>query len=67
MSCLRIDLKPRFDDTPKYVNIVIDGENKELFISKNDKLYDEFLGKPLSEKSHHLLHTSYQPIPLYKR
>ncbi|HOD11716.1 MAG TPA: NADH-dependent [FeFe] hydrogenase, group A6 [Candidatus Omnitrophota bacterium] len=23
------------------------------------KLYDEFLGKPLSEKSHHLLHTSY--------
>ena len=23
------------------------------------KLYDEFLGKPLSEKSHHLLHTHY--------
>ena len=23
------------------------------------KLYDEFLGKPLGEKSHHLLHTSY--------
>ncbi len=42
MSCLRIDLKPRFDDTPKYVNIVVDEENKELFISKNDKLYDEF-------------------------
>lgn len=31
------------------------------------QLYDEFLGKPLGEKSHHLLHTSYQPIPLYKR
>jgi NADP-reducing hydrogenase subunit HndD len=23
------------------------------------KLYDEFLGKPMSEKSHHLLHTAY--------
>ncbi len=23
------------------------------------KLYEEFLGKPLSEKSHHLLHTHY--------
>ncbi|MBN1437141.1 MAG: iron hydrogenase small subunit [Sedimentisphaerales bacterium] len=25
------------------------------------KLYDEFLGKPLGEKSHHLLHTHYAP------
>ena len=24
------------------------------------RLYDEFLGKPLGEKSHHLLHTHYQ-------
>ncbi|MEC9488914.1 MAG: iron hydrogenase small subunit, partial [Halanaerobium sp.] len=24
------------------------------------KLYEEYLGKPLGEKSHHLLHTSYQ-------
>jgi NADP-reducing hydrogenase subunit HndD len=23
------------------------------------KLYEEFLGKPLGEKSHHLLHTHY--------
>ena len=23
------------------------------------KLYEEFLGKPMSEKAHHLLHTSY--------
>ena len=23
------------------------------------KLYDEFLGKPMSEKAHHLLHTNY--------
>jgi len=30
------------------------------------KLYDEFLEKPLSKKSHHLLHTTYQEIPVYK-
>jgi len=29
-------------------------KNKEI-----QKLYDEYLGKPLSEKSHHLLHTHY--------
>lgn len=29
------------------------------------QLYKEFLGKPLSEKSHHLLHTKYQPRELY--
>ena len=26
-----------------------------------EKLYAEFLGKPLGEKSHHLLHTHYTP------
>jgi NADH-quinone oxidoreductase subunit G len=31
------------------------------------KLYDDFLGKPLSEKSHHLLHTHYTPRPQYQR
>ncbi len=31
------------------------------------KLYAEFLGKPLGEKSHHLLHTTYQERPLYKK
>ena len=31
------------------------------------QLYKEFLGKPLSEKSHHLLHTKYQPLPIYRR
>lgn len=31
------------------------------------KLYEEYLGKPLGEKSHHLLHTSYQPRPVYHR
>ena len=30
-------------------------------------LYKEFLGKPLSEKSHHLLHTKYTPRPVYVR
>jgi NADH-quinone oxidoreductase subunit G len=29
------------------------------------KLYDEFLGKPLSEKSHKYLHTHYASRPLY--
>ena len=30
-------------------------------------LYEEFLGKPLSHKSHELLHTSYTPRPLYQK
>lgn len=30
-------------------------------------LYKDFLGKPLGEKSHHLLHTSYKPRPAYQR
>lgn len=31
------------------------------------KLYDEFLEKPLSTRSHHLLHTHYQEIKLYNK
>jgi NADH-quinone oxidoreductase subunit G len=31
------------------------------------RVYDEFLGKPLSHKSHELLHTRYTARPLYKR
>ena len=31
------------------------------------QLYKDFLGKPLSEKAHHLLHTKYQPLPVYRR
>lgn len=31
------------------------------------KLYDEYLGKPLGEKSHHLLHTTYQKRPEYQK
>lgn len=31
------------------------------------KVYEEFLGKPLSHKSHELLHTKYSPRPLYQK
>ncbi|MFO7850358.1 MAG: [Fe-Fe] hydrogenase large subunit C-terminal domain-containing protein, partial [Spirochaetia bacterium] len=31
------------------------------------QLYTEFLGEPLSEKSHHLLHTHYTPRPIYRK
>lgn len=31
------------------------------------QLYKEFLGAPLSEKSHHLLHTHYEQRPTYRR
>ncbi len=31
------------------------------------QLYKDFLGAPLSEKSHHLLHTHYTCRPMYKR
>ena len=37
-------------------------ENPEVI-----RLYKEFLEKPLSAKSHHLLHTRYTARPLYKR
>ena len=30
------------------------------------KLYKDYLGEPLSEKAHHLLHTEYHEVPLYK-
>lgn len=30
-------------------------------------IYKDYLGTPLSEKSHHLLHTTYQPRPIYKK
>jgi NADH-quinone oxidoreductase subunit G len=31
------------------------------------KVYQDFLGQPLSEKAHHLLHTHYTARPLYNR
>jgi len=30
------------------------------------QVYEEFLGKPLGEKSHHLLHTTYEEKPRVK-
>jgi NADH-quinone oxidoreductase subunit G len=48
-----------------------DDEGKVLRCSHENpfikKLYEEFLEKPLSEKSHKYLHTKYQARPTYKR
>ncbi len=47
-----------------------DSISKERCSHKNpsiQKVYREFLGHPLSEKSHHLLHTHYVPRPLYRK
>jgi len=47
------------------------GEDAQLPIRKSHenpavvKLYEEYLGKPLGEKSHHLLHTHYTKRPKY--
>lgn len=48
-------------------------EDKELERRKShlnpyvQQLYKEYLGEPLSDKCHHLLHTHYTPRPLYQR
>ena len=46
-----------------------DDRAKKLRCSHNNpsvaKIYDEFLGKPLGEKSHHLLHTEYKARKVY--
>ncbi len=45
-----------------------DREKKIRYSHKNPtviKLYEEFLGKPLGEKSHHLLHTEYKARKVY--
>jgi NADH-quinone oxidoreductase subunit G len=47
-----------------------DSDRKLRFAHENPyiiKLYKEFLIKPLSEKSHKLLHTHYLPRPLYRK
>ena len=31
------------------------------------QVYQDFLGEPMSEKSHHLLHTHYTPRPIYRK
>jgi NADH-quinone oxidoreductase subunit G len=47
-----------------------DQEGKLRCSHKNpyvQQLYSDFLGKPLGEKSEHLLHTTYQQLPTYRR
>ena len=47
-----------------------DDEKSEVRASHQNpdiqQIYDEFLGKPLSEKSHELLHTKYTSRPIYQ-
>ena len=46
-----------------------DAQSKVRFSFENPsikKIYAEFLGSPLSEKSHELLHTHYHEMPIYK-
>jgi NADH-quinone oxidoreductase subunit G len=48
-----------------------DDSKSEIRCSHNNpavkKLYEDFLEKPLSHKSHDLLHTHYTPRPLYQK
>ncbi|MDD5070710.1 MAG: NADH-dependent [FeFe] hydrogenase, group A6 [Candidatus Omnitrophica bacterium] len=48
-----------------------DDDSKNLRYSHDNpfikKIYKEYLGAPLSEKAHKLLHTRYLPRPLYKK
>ncbi|MBL8027704.1 MAG: iron hydrogenase small subunit [Fibrobacteres bacterium] len=51
--------------------IYVDDKKQEFRCSHENPhvkaLYGEFLGKPLSHKSHELLHTKYQAVPMYRR
>jgi len=48
-----------------------DDKDKEVRFSHQNpyikRLYEEFLGKPLGEKSEKLLHTTYKPRPTYRK
>jgi iron only hydrogenase large subunit-like protein len=48
-----------------------DDAGKEIRLAHQNpyikRLYEEFLGKPLSETSEKLLHTDYQARPVYRR
>ncbi len=48
-----------------------DDENSEVRCSHQNpeiqQIYNDFLGTPLSEKSHHLLHTTYTERKIYKK
>ncbi|MFQ3620273.1 MAG: NADH-dependent [FeFe] hydrogenase, group A6 [Spirochaetales bacterium] len=55
----------------RIAGIYADDKGKKIRCSHQNpaikQLYAEFLGKPLSHKSHELLHTKYTPRPLYTR
>ncbi len=67
-GCIGGGGQPRFTDDAARLErikaIYTEDESKELRKSHENpdiqKLYQEFLGKPLGDKSHHLLHTHYE-------
>lgn len=42
LSCIKIDLKPRFNSQAEYVEIKIDNNSDKILISKGDDLFSEF-------------------------
>jgi NADP-reducing hydrogenase subunit HndD len=67
-GCIGGGGQPRFTDNSvrekRIAAIYREDEGKKLRKSHENpeikKIYDEYLKKPLGEKSHHLLHTKYQ-------
>jgi len=55
----------------RIAGIYRDDEKSELRCSHHNpeiaQIYKDFLGKPMSEKSHHLLHTHYTPRDVYQK
>jgi iron-only hydrogenase group A len=70
-GCIGGGGQPRFTDNSvreaRIAAIYREDEGKRLRKSHENpsvqKLYEEFLGQPLGEQSHHLLHTEYAPRP----
>jgi NADP-reducing hydrogenase subunit HndD len=70
-GCIGGGGQPRFTDNKvresRIAAIYREDEGKTVRKSHENpdlmKLYEEFLGNPLGEKSHHLLHTHYTPRP----
>jgi iron-only hydrogenase group A len=70
-GCIGGGGQPRFTDNcvreARIGAIYREDEGKDVRKSHENadllKLYEEFLGKPLGEKSHELLHTHYEPRP----
>jgi iron only hydrogenase large subunit-like protein len=70
-GCIGGGGQPRFTDNEvrkaRMAAIYREDEGKKLRKSHDNpdvqKLYEEFLGQPLGEQSHHLLHTTYAARP----